>query len=136
MNLTLDQYFAGYPNHPEINDVIRANAALLLAQVNRLCTDAEQEGIAFPINPATRTQIAGEKNGGWRPQECPIGAPSSAHKQGMAVDIYDPEGSFDDWLTDDTLMQYALYREDPGSTRGWCHLTTRAPRSGKRTFFP
>jgi hypothetical protein len=29
-----------------------------------------------------------------------------------------------------------LYREDPGSTPGWVHLTTRAPKSGRRTFIP
>lgn len=131
--ITLDQYFAGYTNDPGITDDIRAAADLLLSYVNPLLS---RTPFLVPTNPVTGSQVSGEKDGGWRPQSCPIGAPNSAHKQGRAVDVYDPDGFLDDYLTDDLLAIYGLYREHPASTRGWCHLTDRAPPSGKRTFYP
>jgi hypothetical protein len=57
-------------------------------------------------------------------------------KQGRAVDVYDPDGHLDAWITDDILEDFGLYREHPDSTSTWCHLTDRAPGSGHRTFWP
>jgi hypothetical protein len=54
----------------------------------------------------------------------------------MAVDIYDPQNKLDDYLTDEILTKFDLYREAPESTLGWCHLGTRMPGSGHRTFKP
>lgn len=134
----MHDYFASYEGHPDIDKDVRANAELLLSKVNTLLDRAVLAGVNIRINPATGSVVAGTKNGGWRPQECPIGAPRSAHKTGEAVDIYDPEGELDDWLFPDTqhLVMLGLYMEHPASTRGWCHLTTRAPRSGNRVFYP
>ena len=134
--LTSDDYFAGYRDDSGITDEIRSNADNLLAFVNPMLDDFSAAGFDLPENPHTLTLVSGERDGGWRPKNCPIGAPNSAHKQGLAVDIYDPDGDLDGWLADAMLSQYGLYREDPGSTRGWCHVTIRAPHSGKRTFFP
>jgi hypothetical protein len=134
--ITLEDYFAGHPGHPEITGDIRANATAMLRQVNLLLQNAAAVGLELPINPTTGTQVSGQTNGGWRPQACPEGAPNSSHKQGRGVDIYDPDGDLDDWIDDSILGQYSLYREAPEATRGWCHLTDRAPHSGRRSFMP
>jgi hypothetical protein len=133
---TPKDYFAGYEGSDEISQLHRSNAAGMLVLVNKLLGYATTKGVILKNNPVTHSLVGGEKNGGWRPQACPIGAPGSAHKQGQAVDVYDPDGALDDFLTDDILRDFGLYREHPASTRGWCHLTTRAPSSGKRTFYP
>lgn len=134
--ITVDDYFRAYAGHPEITAEIRHNAENLLAAVNELLDCALAEGIRLSTNPATRTFISGQDNGGWRPQACPIGAPTSSHKQGQGVDVADHDGSLDAWITDECLADFHLYREHPESTSGWCHLTTRAPGSGSRTFWP
>jgi hypothetical protein len=61
---------------------------------------------------------------------------TSQHRHAHAVDIFDPENALDNWLTDDTLRAYGLYREHPDSTPGWCHLQDVPPRSGHFTFVP
>lgn len=112
------------------------NAKALLATITPLLEAADRAGVTFEINPHTATLVSGEQYGGYRPPFCPIGAPDSAHKTGEAIDIYDPHGKLDAWLTDATLEKYNLYREHPTKTELWCHLTTRAPSSHKRTFYP
>lgn len=134
--ITIDDYFRAYAGNPEITPEIRANAEILLDAVNTLLGAAVVAGVPLRRNPATGTYVSGQDNGGWRPQACPIGAPTSSHKIGRGVDVADHEGDLDEWLDDDTLEQYGLYREHPDSTAGWCHLTNRAPGSGHRTFFP
>lgn len=134
--LTPKDYFAGYADHPGILDGHRAQAAGLLVLVNKLLAAGLAYGVVLKNNPKTGSLVSGERDGGWRPQECPTGAPNSAHKTGQAVDVYDPDGDLDDWLTDHVLQMHGLYREHPSATRGWCHLTTRPVKSGKRTFYP
>lgn len=135
--ITLDDYFAGYPASTEIQDKHRIAAAELLARVNALLQEAEDEGgVEIESNPYTLTNVSGIRDGGWRPQACPTGAPNSAHKAGMAVDVYDPSNKLDKWITDEILEKYNLYREHPSATPRWCHLSTRRPSSGRRTFFP
>lgn len=112
------------------------NARLLLAAVTPLVEAARAAGVDIKMNPATGTLVSGQTWGGYRTQACPIGAPASAHKTGEAVDIYDPVNMLDSWLDDAKLEKYGLYREHPDATPGWCHLTTRAPKSGRRTFVP
>lgn len=133
--ILLANYFAG---HPHLADVphLRASAAELLVRVNALLEQAAQAGVRFSINPRTLTIIAGEKNGGIRPGDSKVGAAMSAHKAGMAVDVYDPKGNLDSWLTDKILLEHNLYREHQSATPTWTHLQTRPPASGKRTFFP
>lgn len=131
--ITLDQYFAAYAGHEAITDQHREDAAALLRRVNELLEAAPYKPAK---NPKTGTLVSGTKDGGWRPPECLTGVPSSAHKQGQAVDIYDPLGRLEACITDEILEQFGLYREAPDHTMGWVHLTTRAPQSGKRTFIP
>ena len=138
-NLTISpaQYFGPwYATREAQNPVTQANCENLLVMVNSLLVRAQEYGIELVNNPATNSLISGSRYGGFRPQNCPEGAPDSSHKIGAGVDVYDPEGFLDEYLTDDLLEQFRLYREHPGSTRGWCHLTTRSPRSGRRSFYP
>lgn len=135
--ITQEQYFGAKPHSPEQD----ALATALLTRVNILLDDAIGSG-AFTLihDPDTGTQISGSKggagDGGFRLPGATTGAPNSSHKQAMAVDVYDPAGKLDAWLTDEKLEVYGLYREAPTATFGWCHLTTRPPHSGKRTFTP
>lgn len=108
----------------------------LVPAVNALLARAAQAGVKLPINPKTKTQVSGKQFGGFRPQTCPIGAPLSAHKQGLAVDIYDPDNKLDAWITDEVLRECGLFREGGRWTPGWTHLTIRRPGSGNRTFVP
>lgn len=136
MTITTEHYFKAYADHPEITDEIRANAENLLGRVDLLLDECVSMGWEPTTNPATGTYISGQDNGGWRPQACPIGAPSSSHKTGAGVDVADADGSLDAMITDDLLARHGLYRESPDFTNGWVHLTTRPPKSGRRTFIP
>lgn len=134
--ITLEQYFGPWLTSPSVTEEITDNAKDLLVHVEQILSLAAYDNVPLPANPTTNSQVSGEKYGGFRPEECTIGARTSAHKQGLAVDVYDPGEHLDDWITDDVLEQCGLYREHPGSTIHWCHLTTRAPHSGHRTFLP
>jgi len=135
--ITLEQYFGSKP----YSRMEESRAVDLLERVNMLIDHAVSEG-AFTrqIDPDTGSEISGSKggsgDGGFRTQDSKTGAPGSAHKLAMAVDVYDPNGELDNWITDKILTVYGLYREHPSATVGWCHLGTKAPRSGKRTFLP
>ncbi len=130
--LALEQYFNGLEHSIEQTK----NATLLINRVGVMLSEAEKAGVKVPVNKRTKSIIAGDGNGGFRLESCQVGAKDSAHKQGMAVDLYDPFGDLDGWLDDIKLFKFDLYREAPGSTGTWCHLQTRKTKSGKRTFFP
>ena len=135
--ITLQEYFNDKPQTTEYN----LNALTLLYRVNNLLAAyATNTGTILQNNPATGNQISGNKNGdgGFRLQTSTTGSSKSAHKQGMAVDIYDHGEHLDKWLDKcpDALIKYDLYREESASTPNWCHLGTRKPLSGKRTFKP
>lgn len=130
--ITLAQYFRDFA-HTETH---KANAELLLNRVNVLLADAVKCGVVLKVNKNTGSFISGETYGGFRTLDCPIGAAKSAHKEAMAVDIYDPSNALDGWLDDIKLLKYDLYRESPDHTPHWSHISTKAPRSGRRTFIP
>lgn len=136
--ITLEDYVGPHAGSASWNEDCQEAARDLLDRVNPLIKLMEQDGIVFLRNPNTGTLISGQTYGGFRPKNCPIGAPDSSHKQGMAVDLYDPVGEIDVWCMSnrDELENFDLYIEHPSATQGWCHLTTRAPRSGNRVFFP
>lgn len=143
--ITSDDYFRAYADHPAITPLIRASAESMLAAVNDLLVWAYEHGWKPRKNPHTGTLVSGQDNGGWRPPDCPIGAAKSAHKQGRAVDIYDPDGALDkliseydsaNGLQNTVLEQFDLYREHPGATSGWCHLSDRPTSDGRRNFWP
>lgn len=143
--ITLTQYFAGKPHAPGLEAV----ADELLDKVNRLLAEAHDAGeFGRPVCPNTGSEISGSKggsgDGGFRLSTATTGAATSSHKEARAVDVYDPGGRLDEWLDqfehgvgdNSKLAEYGLYREAPSATPGWCHLSTRAPKSGRRTFNP
>ena len=134
--ITIKDYFGKWMTNKDVTDPVRENAKELIARVNMLLDWYRKTGGELHYNPCTGNCVSGETFGGFRPQFCTIGAPASAHKTGMAVDVYDPDGKLDDWITDSILETVNLYREAPSATAGWTHLSIRAPKSGKRSFLP
>lgn len=135
--ITPEQYFGGKPHTPKQEIAARD----LLARVNTLLNEAEADGmVTHTHDPDTGTEISGSKggagDGGFRLSRATTGRLLSSHKEARGVDVYDPSNDIDGWLDDSLLIKYNLYREAPESTPGWCHLTTRAPHSGRRTFQP
>lgn len=131
--LKISDYFGKF-EHTEDHE---NSAVILVDHVNKLLEFYQYTtGNQVHINPSTKTIISGQSYGGFRPQDCPIGASNSAHKQAQAVDIYDLDEKLDRWISDGVLTQFGLYRESPMDTKGWCHLSIRSPKSGKRTFNP
>ena len=136
--ITYAEYFGKWLGCEDATEERKTNAIRLLTAVSQLGLLAIADGISFPLNPSTRSRVSGTEYGGFRPQSCPIGAPHSAHKEALAVDLYDPRGSIDEWCLDnqDKLEQCGIYIENPNKTIGWSHWSTRRPFSGKRVFNP
>ena len=129
-------YFGPWAGHKDATDQVKVDAYNLLEKVNNLLDEAARCMIDLDDNPSTGSLVAGSTYGGFRPQDCPQGAPNSSHKMGRGIDIYDPKNALDNWITDAILERHGLYREAPLATTHWCHLTDRPPHSGKRTFQP
>ena len=135
--ITIEEYVGPHADSPDWTPDRALNAEHLLAVVNPLLEYLTTElGLLPEVNPNTGSQVSGETFGGFRPQSCPQGAPNSSHKEGLGVDVYDPQNAMDDVITDAILTEFGLYREHPKATHTWCHLTTRSPHSGSRTFLP
>jgi hypothetical protein len=134
--ITVTEYFGKWLDHEDATLERQNNAAVLLSKVNLLLEVAVDDGVDLHRNSVTGSQVSGQTYGGFRPMDCPQGSSKSSHKQGRGVDVYDPQNDLDDWLTDAMLEEYELYREHPDDTERWCHLSTRRPPSGKRTFKP
>lgn len=136
--ITLAEYFGPWANHADATLERKASAARLLAACAKLEAMAVADGVRFPINPATKSNVSGQMFGGFRPQSCPQGAAKSSHKEGLAVDRYDPIGAIDDWCSQnlDKLAECGIYIEHWSETPRWSHWTIRAPKSGRRAFFP
>jgi hypothetical protein len=136
--ITLEQYVGPHVNSPDWTPARQENARKLLAACAALEVEMARGGVSFPDNPKTKSGVSGSTFGGFRPQDCPQGAPNSSHKDGLAVDRYDPAGKIDDWCMAhlDRLAVYGIYIEHPSATPGWSHWTIRAPGSGNRAFYP
>lgn len=134
--ISLDDYYGKWGEHADLTEARRDNSVVLCERVNGLLAEAVADGVKLHTNPDTGTLISGQSFGGFRPQFCKQGAPLSSHKDGKGVDVYDPFNDLDEWITDEILARHDLYREHPSATEDWCHLTTRRPNSGNRTFYP
>ena len=135
--ITLQQYVGKHSGSADWTPERQRNATILLPKVNALLDRYESETTReVKINPATGSNISGSSDGGFREQNCPQGSAHSSHKEGKGIDVYDPDNAIDNWITDEVLEEFGLYREAPGSTNHWCHLTDRPPPSGHRTFQP
>ena len=66
------------------------------------------------------------------------GAKKSSHLTGCACDIDDSDGKLADYImtNPELLEECDLYMENPEKTKGWVHLSSLAPKSGKRIFNP
>ena len=141
MKISVEEYLRGYDTiYPqECTAEILTNAAKTVAAVNVLLSVLEAEGV-----PLEKNRLGSIVNSGWRPPQVngqiTNAAPKSKHMTAQACDLYDPEGSIDDYLFSEAgqrvLVAQRLYLEHPASTKGWSHVQTEAPRSGNRTFFP
>lgn len=134
--ILLKDYFGKWMNHEDVTQDVKVSATDLIERVNYLLDEAFEFYVDLQDNPSTGTLVSGSTYGGFRPQSCPQGAPESSHKVGKGIDIYDPKNELDNWITDTILERFDLYRENPLYTQAWCHLTTRPPKSKKRTFIP
>lgn len=136
--ITIEQYFGPYADHPDGTTARIANAVLLLAACQKLEEIMRLDGVVFRDSPTTHSGVSGEGNGGFRPQDCPIGAARSSHKEGLAVDRYDPDGNIDLWCMNhqQVLAECGIYIEHPSKTLHWSHWTIKAPGSGNRVFKP
>lgn len=136
--ISLDDYVGPWADSPDWNTMRQANAVALLGRCADLEAEMVADGIVFPVNPKTGTQVSGEVYGGFRPQSCPIGAPRSNHKNGCAVDRYDPDGLIDAWCMEhqDRLLANGIYIENPDSTPHWSHWQSVRPASGHTVFNP
>lgn len=141
--ITLEQYFRKPSTEQQ-----ESNALELLERVNALIEEAVRGGsFVRTTDPDTDCEISGvargDGDGGFRAPGSRTGGPGSSHREGRGVDVYDPGDRLDTWLdafelgeNNVALERHGLYREHATATPGWCHLTTRAPGSGKRTFYP
>lgn len=137
----MTDYVGKWSKSPDWTPARQANAQRLLTACNALEAIAVKAGVKFQVNPKTKSQVSGETYGGFRPQDCPEGSPGSAHKEGMAVDRYDPDGAIDEWLNtskeaQNAARQLGLYFEAKSFTNGWSHWGIRRPASGNLFFIP
>jgi hypothetical protein len=136
--IILEEYVGIHKDSPDWTPERQSNAKKLLAACETLQDYMETDGIEFPINPKTGSEVSGETFGGFRPQNCPIGASNSSHKEGLAVDRYDPKGEIDSWCMANQikLKDNGIFIEHPSATPGWSHWTIRPPGSGHTVFYP
>jgi hypothetical protein len=136
--ITLQQYFGKWWEHADATQERVANAERLLAACEELEALAVKDGVEFRDNPVTKSNVSGQTYGGFRPQSCTQGAPKSAHKEGLAVDRFDPAGEIDAWCmkNQDRLKSCGIYIEHPDKTLGWSHWSIKPPGSGKTVFYP
>lgn len=137
----MKDYLGPHAKSKDLTPERYANSQRLLSAVNSLMMLAVSENVLFLTNPRTKSQVSGETFGGFRPQSCPQGSPTSAHKEGLAVDIYDPTGAIDKWLISSPAArrkfeELEMYFESTVHTAGWSHWSIRRPASGKRFFNP
>lgn len=135
--LLLSDYWMGRDSkyRGELSGVIRANADDLLRKVNTLFDLA---GIKLEDSPSTGSPITS----GWRPAAVNASTPNAAlrskHMTGQAVDLFDPDGELKDWCENNLsrLERAGLWMEHASACKGWIHLQSIPPRSGRRIFYP
>jgi hypothetical protein len=121
-----------------LTEELKANAQVTVDRVNALLEEALRGGVTLEMHPGNHSLVSS----GWRPPTVNAktagAAPKSKHMTCQALDVYDPDGDLDDWCMDhlEQLEAIGLWLEHPSATKGWCHLQTLPPRSGKRVFYP
>lgn len=140
--ITITDFFMGrrelYPL--AMSPAIEREAFRTVDLANKLLAQAQTYGVEVHINPSTNSPVSS----GWRPPEVNAATPGAAvkskHMTGQAIDIYDPSGDLDEWLLTGegqaAMVALGLWQEHPSATKGWAHVQTVPPNSGRRTFFP
>lgn len=136
--ITLALYWMGRDKKyaSELTPEIVANATEMCKRANALLA------LFYMANPGEKTDRG--VNSGWRPPAVNAAiknaAKKSNHMLAKAIDIADADGKLDAWLMTDAgqkaLEDIGLWMEHPSATRGWCHVQTVPPRSGRRVFHP
>jgi Peptidase M15 len=140
--LTLDMYLGKHAHGPfahEATAEVMAAASKLLERVNAILAHALAAGVTMEVHPETGSWISS----GWRPAgynaKVPGAAKRSLHITGHALDLYDADGDFDEWLFHfgaPLMTSLGLWAEHPSATRRWSHLQIIAPKSGRRFYYP
>jgi len=129
--ITFEQYAGPYLDHPDFKAECREAATTLLYVVNEVLSIAAEDGVKFDENPQTKSLVSRSGNGGFRPQDCKIGAAKSKHKTGHGVDVRDPvpARTFTRWCYthSDELKKRGLCVENVRWTLGWVHLQDVPP---------
>ena len=76
--ITLTQYVGPHRDSPDWTPAREQAATKLLAACSALEVEMARGGVSFPDNPATHSGVSGQTFGGFRPQNCPQGAPNSS----------------------------------------------------------
>ena len=137
--ISTKQYFGEWYGSLIVTPLLQSNAMRLLSACNKLEMMMLQDKVKMPINIKTKSQISGDRLGGFRPKGTGVGAgDNSSHCEASGVDRYDPAQDQGKWCMANLkkLEGCGLYMEHISATPTWLHLTTRAPRSGKRCFYP
>jgi hypothetical protein len=119
----------------ELTNIIQYEAMILVNRVNTLLDIMDGVTLDTLVNGSLVTS-------GWRPASVNLRTPNAAvkskHMVGQAIDLYDPDGEIDDWCMAhlDKLEAIGLWLEHPSATKGWCHLQSVPPKSGKRVYYP
>lgn len=139
--ITLHDYWLGrdITHSLQLGTDLRRNAARTVDAANAMLVLAKAAGVTLEQSPRTGTIVTS----GWRPADINAATPGAAmrslHMTCEAIDLYDPDGDLDEWLlasADTVLRDLALWLEHPAATKGWAHVQTRPPRSGRRVFYP
>lgn len=150
MTISKAQYLGNYAKSKDLTPIRLVNADRICAATNRVMAIGFREGLIFPNSPATKNQISTD-DGGFRPQDCPAGAPFSKHKESLAVDIYAGlDDKIGDWVIASMkdkkselyklALELDLAFEHPKYTVGkisrWLHIQIGTPKSGNRVYIP
>lgn len=142
IQITVEQYFLKYADEykSELHPQIIQNAVILLDKVNKLIQAMQMDGIGMDLIPLRHSLVC--FTSGWRPRKVNEATPGAAkfslHISGEAIDLSDPDGSIDEWCVSNTriLRELGLFMEHPSATKGWCHVQSKPPKSGRLIFYP
>lgn len=140
IQITKAEWAGPYADHPAVQAaVIQRHGDIICARATQLLRSAVVDGVPLDLNQRLHSEISGAGNGGVRPPDATVGAPLSAHKDGRALDLYDPKRLIMAWLLGagrQMLETLELYVEHPQWTRSWVHVQYGPPKSGNRFFVP
>lgn len=121
----------------QLSPDLRTNAYETLRRTNALIALMHADGVELH-----KRDDGSYVTSGWRSprinKRTPGAAVHSLHITCEAIDLYDPYGEIDEWCLHHSpeLERIGLWLEHPSATKGWCHVQTRGPKSGRRVFYP